>query len=262
MKIIELSSFLIIILIVIVRGLWPDSFNLDGYSVALLFLLAIPLLAPFLKKAKWFGAEFDFKGNVSELEKIVDKQAESDVENASEELNNDEEYNCHITLNTYKAKELVTQDPNLALASLRIEIEKTLSFASKILLQNNKHGNIALSKLIRDLFNKGIIDEIQREAFNKITKLCNGAIHGAYVSEEDALTVILIAEELSNSFGVGYSINVNPNENFEEQGLFCEWEHCIEHFPLKEKRDDGSCHVFGHDCSGGLITSINCRENE
>ena len=61
MKKIQWVAFTFIIAIVIVRGFWPEEFTLDKYSVGLLFRLAIPLLAPFLKKAKWFGAEFDFK---------------------------------------------------------------------------------------------------------------------------------------------------------------------------------------------------------
>ena len=41
---------------------------MDNFSIGLLFLLAIPLVAPYLKKAKWFGAEFTFRDEINKLE--------------------------------------------------------------------------------------------------------------------------------------------------------------------------------------------------
>ena len=58
MKIMQWIAFFFIVIVLLMRGFSPGLFNLDQFSISLLFLLAIPLLAPYLKEAKWFGAEF------------------------------------------------------------------------------------------------------------------------------------------------------------------------------------------------------------
>ena len=77
MKTMQWLTFTIIVFILTIRGFWPESFAFDNYSALLLFLLAIPLLAPFLKKAKWFGAEFDFKESIQTLSTLVEKSKAS-----------------------------------------------------------------------------------------------------------------------------------------------------------------------------------------
>lgn len=257
MKIMQWLTFTIIVSVLTIRGFWPESFAFDKYSALLLFLLAIPLLAPFLKKAKWFGAEFDFKESIQTLSSLVEK---SKASSKHEQKN----LNSKLAFNTFSsdmAIRLVEQDPNLALASLRIEIEKTLRIAYKILIDQDDSKKKGFALLIKALFDFGIIEEHQCEALNEINRLCNEAVHGGSISVSDALEVIELSERLSESFGTGYSINFQPNYNYEEQGLCCEWEHCIELFPLREERDERSCHVWGHDCPGGIGTRIKCKKS-
>lgn len=250
-------AFIIIICLLIIRGLWPDIFSFDKYSALLLFLLAIPLLAPFLKKAKWFGAEFDFKESIQNLSSLVEKSMAS-----SKYKQNDRHINSFFnTLSTDMALQLVEQDPNLALASLRIEIEKTLRLAYYVLIDKNSSDSKGLGFLIKELFENGIFDDHQRNALCEINILCNEAVHGGSISANDALEVIELTVRLSKSFRIGYSINLQPNHNYREQGLICEWEHCIELFPLREEGDDRSCHVWGHDCPGGIGTRMACQKS-
>jgi hypothetical protein len=257
MKKIQWVAFLFIIAVVIVQGFWPETFALDKYSVGLLFLLAIPLLAPFLKKAKWFGVEFDFKENIQQLVNLV--------EEAKEEKRETEEEKRHVgiiqTFSAESAINLVEQDPNLALAALLIEIERILRLAYQILINPDSSAKNGIGFLVDELHQQGTIRDHQRDAILQITRVCNEAVHGGKVSIHEAIAVIDLTIELSQSFSVGYSINFQPNPEYEEQGLFCEWEHCVEHFPLRENRDDRSCHVFGHDCPGGVGTRAKCRKS-
>ena len=257
MKIMQWLTFTIIVCLLTIRGFWPDSFAFDKYSALLLFLLAIPLLAPFLKKAKWFGAEFDFKESIQNLSSLVEKSKASS-KHERKELNAESIFN---TFSSDMAIQLVEQDPNLALASLRIEIEKTLRLAYKILIDQDDSEKRGLAFLIKALFDFGTLEEHQCEALYEINRLCNEAVHGGTISASDALKVIDLTNRLSESFGTGYSINFQPNHNYAEQGLCCEWEHCIEHFPLREDRDDRSCHVWGHDCPGGIGTRMKCEKS-
>lgn len=69
-------------------------------------------------------------------------------------------------------------------------------------------------------------------------------IHG--VDEEKRLR----RRELFGETRTGYVENSSPMENYEELGLICGYEHCIELQPLTETKL--SCPVFGHNCPGGL----------
>lgn len=261
MKTMQWAAFVFILAIVIVRGLWPDKFALDDISFLLLFLVAIPLLAPFLKKAKLFGAEFDFKENIQQLSNLV----EESVEESKEEKTQIEEDNRGVglfeTFSAESAMNIVQQDPNLALAAVRIEIERILRLAYETSIDTNTSAKNGIAFLANKLHEHEMIGDHQREAIRQITKLCNAAIHGGDISIDDAIVVIDLAIELSRSFPLGYSVNFMSNPKYEEQGHICEWEHCVEHFPLRGNRDDRSCPVFGHDCPGGSETRAKCQKS-
>ena len=58
---------------------------------------------------------------------------------------------------------------------------------------------------------------------------------------------------------IGYSTDFTENKDYVEQGLFCEWEHCIENMPMLPSRPDPwSCPVFGHCCPGGAVKVRAC----
>ena len=45
-------------------------------------------------------------------------------------------------------------------------------------------------------------------------------------------------------------------KDYVEQGLFCEYEYCIEEMPLTHGKS--SCPVWGHDCPGGCAKVETC----
>ena len=257
MKTIQWIAFIFLLGIIIVRGFWPESFALDKYSIGLLFLLAIPLLAPFLKRAKWFGAEFDFKENIQQLDDLVEESNE-EAKSVAEKTRPTEFIE---TFSAESAMNLVEQDPNLALAALRMEIERILRVAYQTRINPELPGKYSISFIIRELHKEEVIGNHQQEALHQIIRLCNEAVHGGNVSISDAIKVIDLTIELSHSFSIGYSINFQPNPDYKEQGLLCEWEHCVEHFPLREESDDRLCPVFGHDCPGGIGIRTKCQKS-
>ena len=110
------------------------------------------------------------------------------------------------------------------------------------------------------LTSAGLLLPDQAEALQAISHMCNTAVHGHDVTKAEALEIIELTERLNNSFAIGYSINVDRNDRFADHGLACEWEHCVELFPLREERDDKiSCSVFGHDCPGGTEARAQCK---
>jgi hypothetical protein len=250
--------FLIIVglILIVIHGLIPSLFVVDGITILILFIIAIPILANFLKKAKLFGAEFEFKDAITATEKLV----ELSIKNAIESKKTDKSpYKPQFAVfDLSSVKELIGSDRVLALAALRIEIEKKLRLAA------NQYGipprdNKTTIKLLQFLMQKGVFPTEQIEAIRHIQRMCNEAIHGFEVSQAEAEKIVELADKLNESFSIGYSINFSPNPDYKKQGFVCPWEHCIEHFPVTEKENGKSCPAFGHDCPGGANQVIRCK---
>lgn len=59
---------------------------------------------------------------------------------------------------------------------------------------------------------------------------------------------------------LGESEDFTPNELWEEQGLICEWEHCIENMALVTVLwSRYKCPVFGHKCPGKKEQIVKCK---
>lgn len=295
-------SFLIIVALVFVHGVRPEIFLLDTTSMLLLLLLAIPLLAPFLKKAKWFGAEFEFKQEIRKAQKLVEKSeaqakqkrgvatvtaavmaGEATVTGAhgpelpspgrhiglEEKGSSEETVALKIeverpveTFSTSTARALLSEDPNIALAALRIEMERVLTCAVYALVSQGGRpkGILSIADSAIILNAQGLISVEQKGAILTITKMCNKAVHGAIVVPAEAEEILDLADRLNNSFPFGYSLKISPNDRYKEQGLLCEWEHCVEVMPVTEEDTELSCPVFGHDCPGGLSVRRKCKK--
>ncbi len=72
------------ICLIIIHGLWPTLFIVDIITIALLIIIAIPYLAHFLKKAKVYGAELEFKDEILATGKLVDLSIQKAKETESE----------------------------------------------------------------------------------------------------------------------------------------------------------------------------------
>jgi len=244
------------IILIIIHGLWSRFFIVDGITVLIFFILLIPLLAPYLQRAKFPGAEFEFKEKIEEAKKTVQRS----VEKAKE----DEKIGKYkiSPFETFKAsmvKKLLEleSDPSLALASLRIEIERKLRIIADF-LDIKERDRIPLFSIIEELGKKEMLYSEQMKALRQIIILCNKAIHGYDVKKQEAEEIIDLVDKINASFPVGYSIDISPNVDYKKHGLVCEYEHCIEWMPLTEKPTKKSCLLFGHNCPGGIQKIIAC----
>jgi hypothetical protein len=243
---------LIGIALIIIHGFWNDIFLVDYFTVIILFILCIPFFSKFLKRAKVPGAEFEFREEIESTKKAV----EQSVEKSKSRTDGKPKPLPFETFNTRTVKILLDSDPILALASLRIEIERKLRLAAKYFKLPNRN---TLSEIIEALMERGILSPEQATALKKIVEMCNKAIHGYDISGDEAGEIIHLTEELNKSFSVGYSISFYPNENFKKHNLLCEWEHCIEFMPLPSRNTKASCPIFGHNCPGGADQASKCK---
>lgn len=254
MKIIQWLIVIIGMMLIVVHGLWSDVFKVDGITILILFILSIPFVAQYLRKAKFPGVEFEFKEEIRETQKLVQlsvEQAEK-AESAGEA-----KILPFETFNLSAVRALLDSDHVLALAALRIEIEKKLRSATDF-LDIPMRDKLQISKLIEGVSRKELLSFEQITALRKIVNMCNKAIHGSLISEEEAKEIIDLAEELNKTFSIGYSIDFSPNLDYEKHGLICEWEHCIEWMPLTEEPTEYSCPIFGHNCPGGVEKVSKC----
>jgi len=168
------------------------SFNLADISVdsTSIILLLIMLISPFIiaiKKIKYgdFEAEIgseEIKKLKLELEKAIVSKPDENVEQAE------------IFKTTDAIRKLAESDPVIALAKVRIELEKTLTRLARIALVDTQPS--PLGTLVRKLTNHEIISSQVGKSLSDVISLCNRAIHGEYIAEEDALTIVDLGNEL------------------------------------------------------------------
>ena len=125
-----------------VHGFWSGVFVVDVITVVLLFILAIPFVAQYLRKAKFPGAEFEFKDEIRETEKLVQLSVEQAEKSQTTGLRQILPFE---TFRLSPVRELLDSDHVLALAALRIEIERKL----KLLVKYNFFYN-TISKSIEE----------------------------------------------------------------------------------------------------------------
>ncbi len=111
-------------------------------------------------------------------------------------------------------RNLASQDPNIALAGLRIELDilaRNLAKGFKITTSERDSG----SRLIRRLYESAAISDEQMRLTLTVLKVCNSAVHGDPISRETAEKVIDIAEVLSDQYlawlSWGFDDNWQPN---------------------------------------------------
>ena len=118
-----------------------------------------------------------------------------------------------LDMNYYRG--LVTQDPTLALAGLRIEIDilaKNLAKGFNVPTRKNDSG----FTLLRKLTASEAITQNQFQLTQSVLQVCNLAIHGQLVSKEQADSIIEIADILAKQYiswlSWGFSGNWKPTK--------------------------------------------------
>jgi hypothetical protein len=102
-------------------------------------------------------------------------------------------------LNMEYYTKLALQDPNIALAGLRIEIDilaKNLAKGFGVKIDQRESG----IRLLKRLMDRGAITKSQYDLGEKILRLCDAAVHGSTVSREQAEAVIDSAKVLGEQY--------------------------------------------------------------
>jgi len=185
--------------LIVVNGFFHDVFKVDAFTVLILFILSIPIVAPYLKKAKLLGTEFEFKDEIQETEELVKsvKQEKRAKITGVWKISPFDRFRIHAIRARFYT------DYILALADLRIEIEEKLRLAIES-LDNSKRDTWSISRIINALKKKEVLSSKQISALQKIVNMCNKAVHGEPVSKGEANQIIDLADELYKYFSPGY----------------------------------------------------------
>ena len=146
---------------------WFPSVTIDGITVTLIGIAVIPWLGPLFKSVEIpGGVKVEFK----ELEAARRKVEESGLIAEPERLRPMEEHQ-------YAFQSVVGNDPNLALAGLRIEIESRLRELAK--RKGLRAEGVPLRRMMQDLESKGALSHKEASAIRDLLPLLNQAVHGA-----------------------------------------------------------------------------------
>lgn len=181
--------------------LLAHSFRLATVSVdhTSIFLLLLMLISPFIagvRKIKFgdFEAEIDPK----EVQKI-----KHDAEASLAQVVTPPESVPEIARTVTEILELANTDTVLALAKLRIELEKILRKVAFSLdhavTVSTSHRAVPLAAIIRTLVTQEIIAQQTAGPLRDVMDICNRAIHGESIKAADAKAILEIGTGLLES---------------------------------------------------------------
>lgn len=189
MKIIHYLHWLVGIILIFLHGFFPNQFIINNFTILIYFISAIPFIAQFLKEVNILGATFKFQEEIRKIEKLINVSGTVKVRTVT---------NASLAVVKSKAfdnsRKLLDSDPVLALAALRIEIEKSLKVIAKKLDMPIKEKR-SITEIIVNLNRKEIFSHEQVLVLRKIIQMCNKAIHGAVISKNEAKEIILLTEK-------------------------------------------------------------------
>lgn len=174
-------AFGVAFILLIDHSLKIVNLTVDTTSILLLIVM---LLSPFVaavKKIK-FG-EFEAEIDIDEIRKI---KSETEKTLYETQETREEQAGIYSTSNTIKT--LAESDPVIALAKIRIELEKVLGQLARF--NSITVRNLSLGIIVNKLTNQEIINHDIGKALREVIALCNRAIHGESLSEEGARTII------------------------------------------------------------------------
>lgn len=149
------------------------NLSIDAITLALFLIAIIPWLAPLFKSLELPGG---WKVEFQELEKAKDKVEKAGLLSKEVELiPGSYDFSFQMVAN---------EDPNLALAGLRIEIEKRLYNIAES--KNIKSDNKGVRQLLTILSYNNILNNEERAVISDLIVLLNKAVHGAEVDNKAA----------------------------------------------------------------------------
>jgi len=177
-------TLLIAIVLLVAHTLSIQEVTVDSTALTLLIIILISPFIPSIKKIK-FG-DFEAEINPKEVQRVK--------EEVDAQLSSVEEVNIEVSKNLKtleKIKTLSKEDPVLALAKLRIEIEKVIArLHASINMGSHIRRTPSLIRMIVELSHNELLSMKFSDSLREVISICNRAIHGEEIRKQDAETII------------------------------------------------------------------------
>lgn len=166
-----------------------DAIEVDNISIILLIVI---LLSPFTTAiTKIKIGEFEAEVNPEEVRRIKE-EVSTQVKETHKAAEIPEIENTIDSIN-----DLVDSDPVLALAKLRIELEKVLGKLHRITHKDRDQKRpLSAGQLAYRLANEGILPSGIAGPTREVISICNRAVHGEDIRQQDAKSVVEIGAAL------------------------------------------------------------------
>ncbi|WP_421849319.1 hypothetical protein [Marinomonas sp.] len=186
-----------------------------------------------LKSAKLPGGiSFELENSIKEAAKLAEKVQEETIEKKKEHKNSKPiEYtkaNLRLVelglrpspsgMDVGYYREIVNDNPNLALAGLRMEVEvliKNLASGFKLEFDERRYSGGRLLELLLD--NHAILDS-QYQLAVKVLSLCNKAVHGELITRDQANSILDSVDVLIEDYLAWLSWGFDGDWISEEKG--------------------------------------------
>lgn len=182
MKLLRAGISIAAVIIAIGHILWP-SVAIDAITLTLLAIALIPWLGPLFKSVELPGG---LKVEFRELERV-----RAEAENVG--LIQREALPSPAA--AYPFESVASEDPNLALAGLRIEIERRLKRLAEA-RHLSQRSSTSVGYLIRSLDEANVLSPEERSVLDDLIGLLNRAVHGADVDSRAAAWALEIGPQL------------------------------------------------------------------
>lgn len=159
------------IVIAIAHLLWPGA-AIDGVTATLLLVTVLPWLQPLFKSLELPGG---LKVEFQDLDKVAKRADAAGLLAAPASPEQPPKYSF---------LQVASTDPNLALAGLRIELERRLEQLARS--RGGDNAPTGIGNLLRYLNQKQLIGGAERAVLSDLVALLNAAVHGAKVDPEVA----------------------------------------------------------------------------
>jgi hypothetical protein len=169
---------IICVLLSIIHLTFPNI-SIDAITLGLLIMAILPWLAPIFKTVEFPGG---WKVEFQEFLLTAKKADAAGLLAPVESETNSKEYSYQL---------IQENDPNLALAGLRLEIERRLRRIAED--HNLPLENRPISFLVKTLVNEKIFKKREGQVIQELLRLLNSAVHGAQVDQ--------VAVEWANEIG-------------------------------------------------------------
>lgn len=183
LKLVSIGISLLCIFLIVIHAIFPE-FSIDNTTIALIVILIFPWLLPYVKTAKLPGGVELTMREIQLLEEVTARSAIGTIPVAMRPPTRRRAPSKHLML--------FGTDPNLALASLRLDIERKIRVIAK--KRQFDVRRLPLWQVLNVLRDREIIGSSEFESLKMIIKVCNKAVHAEKVDPDLALRVLNIGQ--------------------------------------------------------------------